>query len=144
MKLMHQTQLQWCQLPPVPSMNLPLARWTQVVSEVGEELVRMQNTVISSLPFPARAAHTKRAPAPAKEEEEVWDTDVPVSTPAPAAEDQLKRPDAPEVDTSHYLEIVVDINGKPTKFRYEEGSTSGTPLALAAGFCKVRALVLLL
>ena len=48
------------------------------------------------------------------------------------------------MDTSHYLEIVVDINGKPTKFRYEEGSTSGTPLALAAGFCKVRALVLLL
>jgi hypothetical protein len=137
-KLTLQARLQWSKLEaPSLSMTLPTARWAQVVSDVGFELTRIRNTVASSLPFPAhvaRKAHTK-APAPA--DEEAWATDAPAQAAEAQPEKVEAQPEKVEADTSNYTKIFVDINDKPTLFRYEAGSPGGSPLALATGFCKV-------
>ena len=126
-------QLQWNQIE-VPLMSLPMATWTQVMSNVGDELIKMGDAIVSCIPFPAggvRKAQTK-APTFAKEKEKEYE-EVGVTD----AHGDESHPKLTEADTSHYAEISVDINGKPTLFRYEAGSPSGSPLALATGYCKV-------
>jgi len=106
-----------------------LPTWSQLVSAVGDGLARIRSKLVSSVTNPARAARTAaKMPAVEKEEkeekEETWALDEPA---AAIGEGE---------DSSVYTEIFVDINEKPTLFRYVEGTAGGTSEALATGYCK--------
>jgi len=109
--------------------RLQFPKWAHIASSVGDELARLRSRF---MPRDPSVAHVARADTEkiVLVEEEIWAIDEPVAPDTATGTAELAE------DDSIYTKFSVVINEKPTMFRYVAGDASGTPLALATGYCK--------